>query len=89
MRNLILPPTSGGQATALSQRHALAAHEQLDAHPFPDAPEIPGLRRLIRESWQRSARLKANPDNPEAPLPWTLTSSRNTAGSTPWRASCP
>ncbi|MGY4543453.1 hypothetical protein ACVWY0_003393 [Arthrobacter sp. UYNi723] len=68
MRNLILPPTSGGEATALAQRHALAAHEQLDAHAFPDAPELPGLRRLIRESWQRSARLKANPDNPEAPL---------------------
>ncbi|MCP8998248.1 transcriptional regulator [Pseudarthrobacter sp. RMG13] len=68
MRNLILPPTSGGEATALAQRHALAAHEQLDAQAFPNTPEIPGLRRLIRESWQRSARLKANPDNPEAPL---------------------
>ncbi|KRE74393.1 GAF domain-containing protein [Arthrobacter sp. Soil762] len=68
MRNLILPPSSGGEAPALAQRHALAAHEQLDAHAFPDAPELPGLRRLIRESWQRSARLKANPDNPEAPL---------------------
>ncbi|QHK20046.1 transcriptional regulator [Pseudarthrobacter psychrotolerans] len=68
MRNLILPPASGGEATALAQRYALTAHEQLDANVFPDAPEIPGLRRLIRESWQRSARLKANPDNPEAPL---------------------
>jgi hypothetical protein len=35
---------------------------------FPANPEIPGLRKLIRESWQRSARLHANPDNPEAPL---------------------
>jgi hypothetical protein len=35
---------------------------------FPQAQEIPGLRRLIRESWQRSAKLKANPDVPEAPL---------------------
>lgn len=68
MRNLILPPASGGEATALAQRHALAAHEQLDAQAFPGTQEIPGLRRLIRESWQRSARLKANPDNPEAPL---------------------
>lgn len=68
MRNLILPPTSGGEATALAQRHALAAHEQLNVQAFPDAPEIPGLRRLIRESWQRSAKLQANPDNPEAPL---------------------
>ena len=33
-----------------------------------DAPELPGLRALIRESWQRSAGLKANPDNPAAPL---------------------
>lgn len=37
-------------------------------HAFPQAQEIPGLRRLIRESWQRSASLKANPDVPEAPL---------------------
>ena len=35
---------------------------------FPGAEEIPGLRKLIRESWQRSAQLLANPDNPEAPL---------------------
>ncbi|MDQ5861245.1 MAG: transcriptional regulator, partial [Actinomycetota bacterium] len=62
MRNLILPPASGGEATALAQRRALAAHEQLDAQAFPDAPEIPGLRRLIRESWQRSVKLQANPD---------------------------
>jgi hypothetical protein len=68
MRNLILPPTSGVEAPALAQRHALAAHEQLDAQAFPGAPEIPGLRRLIRESWQRSVKLQANPDNPEAPL---------------------
>ena len=52
----------------MAQRHALAAHEQLGARAFPDAPEIPGLRRLIRESWQRSAKLQANPDVPEAPL---------------------
>jgi hypothetical protein len=68
MRNLILPPASGSEASALAQRRALTAHEQLDAHVFPDAPEIPGLRKLIRESWQRSAKFKANPDNPEAPL---------------------
>jgi hypothetical protein len=52
----------------VAQRHALAAHEQLDAQAFFGAPELPGLRSLIRESWQRSARLKANPDSPEAPL---------------------
>lgn len=72
MRSLIQPAASRGEASEdaaeLAQRHALAAHEQLDAHAFPDAPEIPGLRRLIRESWQRSARLQANPDVPEAPL---------------------
>lgn len=72
MRNLIQPAANRGKAgqdaAQLAQRHALAAHEQLDAHAFPDAPEIPGLRRLIRESWQRSARLQANPDVPEAPL---------------------
>lgn len=72
MTNLIQPPASAGDASALAQRHALAAHEDLgglaaDA-AFPGAPELPGLRRLIRESWQRSARLLANPDNPEAPL---------------------
>lgn len=72
MRNLIQPAATrsnaAGDAAELVQRHALAGHEQLDAHAFPDAPEIPGLRRLIRESWQRSARLQANPDVPEAPL---------------------
>jgi transcriptional regulator of acetoin/glycerol metabolism len=68
MRNLIQPPAAGSELLAVAQRHALAAHEQLDARAFPLAPELPGLRELIRESWQRSARLKANPDNPEAPL---------------------
>ncbi|MET3720976.1 MULTISPECIES: GAF domain-containing protein [unclassified Arthrobacter] len=68
MTNLIRPAVPGTDSEGLAQRHALAAHEQLDARAFPDTPEIPGLRRLIRESWQRSARLKANPDNPEAPL---------------------
>lgn len=50
----------------LRQRYALAGHEQFDA--FPGTRDIPGLRRLIRESWQRSARLQANPDRGEAPL---------------------
>jgi hypothetical protein len=68
MRNLIQPPAAGGQAPAVAQRHALAAHEQLDAQALSGAPELPGLRSLIRESWQRSAKLQANPDNPEAPL---------------------
>lgn len=72
MRNLIQPAATrsnaAGDAAESVQRHALAGHEQLDAHAFPGAPEIPGLRRLIRESWQRSAQLQANPDVPEAPL---------------------
>jgi hypothetical protein len=61
MRNLIHPAAPGNDSEGLVQRSALAGHEQLDG-------EIPGLRTLIRESWQRSARLKADPDNPEAPL---------------------
>ena len=56
------------------QRAALAGHERLDGAIYEPAgrgdatPEIPGLRNLIRESWQRSARFKANPDNAAAPL---------------------
>ena len=60
MTNLIQPEPR--------QRAALAGHERL-GHAFDDAtPEIPGLRSLIRESWQRSAQFKANPDNAAAPL---------------------
>jgi hypothetical protein len=58
MKNLIQPEPL--------QRGALAAHEQLDGGALTDAPS--GLRSLIRESWQRSASFKANPDNPAAPL---------------------
>ncbi|MDP9694254.1 UNVERIFIED_ORG: transcriptional regulator of acetoin/glycerol metabolism [Arthrobacter globiformis] len=72
MKNLIQPAAPGTEDSVLVQRRALAGHELLDIHTqgdaFPDAEEIPGLRRLIRESWQRSARLRANPDHPEAPL---------------------
>ncbi|UVJ38682.1 GAF domain-containing protein [Arthrobacter sp. CJ23] len=39
-----------------------------DPDVLPDAVELPGLRRLIRESWQRSVRHHANPDAAEAPL---------------------
>jgi hypothetical protein len=72
MKNLIQPATPETRDSVLVQRRALASHEFLGSHAqseaFPDAEEIPGLRRLIRESWQRSAKLRANPDNPEAPL---------------------
>ena len=51
------------------QHSALAGHEQLNGGlAFPGTEELPGIRTLIRESWQRSASLKANPDNPAAPL---------------------
>ncbi|HEU4668342.1 MAG TPA: GAF domain-containing protein [Arthrobacter sp.] len=61
MTNLIQP------AAEPQQRAALAGHEFLDG-AAAGTPEIPGLRRLIRESWQRSAHFKANPDSPAAPL---------------------
>jgi transcriptional regulator of acetoin/glycerol metabolism len=61
---------TGNDALERLHSHASAAHEHVSAQglvlPGPD--EIPGLRKLIRESWQRSASFKANPDNPEAPL---------------------
>src|SRR3954470_17317982 len=68
-----MPAFSGSSMTNLlqpepRQRAALAGHERLDDGPGGTTPEIPGLRKLIRESWQRSARFKANPDNPAAPL---------------------
>ncbi|WP_457945832.1 GAF domain-containing protein [Pseudarthrobacter sp. alpha12b] len=50
------------------QRAAVAGHERLDHGLGGSTPEIPGLRNLIRESWQRSAGFKANPDNVAAPL---------------------
>ena len=51
------------------QHSALAGHEQLNGGlAFPGTEELPGIRTLIRESWQRSASLKANPDNTAAPL---------------------
>ncbi|UTT68657.1 GAF domain-containing protein [Arthrobacter sp. DNA4] len=50
------------------QRAALTGHERLGSDPGNLTPEIPGLRNLIKESWQRSASFKANPDNAAAPL---------------------
>ena len=74
MRNPIHPPVPGSEAGRLVQKRALAAHENLGSHEQLDMlragtpEEISGLRRLVRESWQRSANLLANPDVPEAPL---------------------
>lgn len=71
MRNPIHPavlhPPAGGVPAALRQQYAFAGHEQLDSHGLK-GEQLQGLRSLIRESWQRSAQLHANPDNPEAPL---------------------
>ncbi|MCW3765093.1 GAF domain-containing protein [Paenarthrobacter ureafaciens] len=67
MRNPIQPPLPGSDAAQLLQRRALSGHEHLDGLAL-GADHVPGLRRLVRESWQRSAQLKANPDAAEAPL---------------------
>ncbi|MCB5274553.1 Acetoin dehydrogenase operon transcriptional activator AcoR [Arthrobacter sp. SO5] len=74
MRNLVHPaarfPPAGGNTAELRQQYATAGHEQLDSQGlvFPADLHLPGLSRLIQDSWRRSAQLHANPDNPEAPL---------------------
>ena len=71
MRNLIHPAAVPAWVTAeLRQHYASAAHEQLDSRGLrvPGGTALPGLSRLIQESWRRSAQLHANPDHPEAPL---------------------
>lgn len=76
MRKLVQPA-----AGAARQRLALAGHELLD--PAKNSPlglqapdlsggRLPGVRSLVQESWQRSLQLRANPDNPEAPLAMDL-----------------
>lgn len=59
--------SGNGVSPELRQKQARAGHEHLESLGLGGEP-LPGLRSLIRESWQRSARLHANPDNPEAPL---------------------
>lgn len=70
MRNPVeqtAPRGSGhGLSPELRQQYAYAGHEQLDSMGL-GGEQPTGLRSLIRESWQRSAQLHANPDNPEAP----------------------
>jgi hypothetical protein len=70
MRNPIHPAAPGGYTAELRQHYASAAHEQLDSRGLvlPEELQLPGLSRLIQESWRRSAQLHANPDHPEAPL---------------------
>jgi len=74
MRKLVhtaaLFPPAGGVTAALRQQHASAGHEELDSQGLvsPEDLRLPGLSSLIQESWRRSAQLRANPDNPEAPL---------------------
>ncbi|MBT2594602.1 GAF domain-containing protein [Arthrobacter sp. ISL-72] len=68
MSNTMHPAVPGradsSDAAKLLQRQALAGHELLGSN----TGHVPGLRSLVEESWQRSAQLRANPDNPEAPL---------------------
>ncbi|VXC69035.1 Uncharacterized 47.3 kDa protein in thcA 5'region [Arthrobacter sp. 9V] len=68
MRNPIHPPVPSSEAAELLQKHALTGHERLDSLRLGVPEDIAGLRRLVRESWQRSASLQANPDVAEAPL---------------------
>jgi hypothetical protein len=74
MRNLVHPaallPPADGVTAELRQQRASSGHEELDSRGlgFPGNLQLPGLSRLIQESWRRSAQLHANPDNPEAPL---------------------
>ncbi|MCT9869250.1 GAF domain-containing protein [Paenarthrobacter aurescens] len=68
MRKPIHPPVPGSDAAELVQKHALVGHERLDSLRLGAPEDIVGLRRLVRESWQRSASLQANPDVAEAPL---------------------
>lgn len=65
---------SPDDALELLQRHARAGHESLDAGQLPlsGAGRLPGLRPLVRESWQRSLALRANPDSDAAPLAMDL-----------------
>ncbi len=68
MRNPVHPPVPGSDAAELLQKRALVGHERLDSLLLGVPEDIVGLRRLVRESWQRSASLQANPDVAEAPL---------------------
>ncbi|MFW0773278.1 GAF domain-containing protein [Paenarthrobacter nitroguajacolicus] len=68
MRNPVHPPVPGSEAAELLQKRALSGHERLDSLRLGMPEDIVGLRRLVRESWQRSASLQANPDVAEAPL---------------------
>ncbi|CAI3802573.1 GAF domain-containing protein [Pseudarthrobacter sp. MM222] len=70
MRNPVHPAAPGGYTVDLRQKFARTGHEQLDSRGllFPDPRQLPGLSPVIQESWRRSAQLRANPDNPEAPL---------------------
>ncbi len=74
MKNLVHPaaplPPAGVVTAELRQQYASAGHEHMDSRglAFTEGLQLPGISTLIQESWQRSAQLHANPDNPEAPL---------------------
>ncbi|MFJ4168001.1 GAF domain-containing protein [Paenarthrobacter sp. NPDC089714] len=69
MKSPVHPPLPGSEAAKLLQRRALTGHEHLESW---DPADLAGLRSLVRESWQRSAILQANPDVAEAPLAMDL-----------------
>ncbi|MFK0002072.1 GAF domain-containing protein [Paenarthrobacter sp. NPDC090522] len=69
MKSPVHPPLPGSEAAKLLQRRALTGHEHLESG---DPADLAGLRSLVRESWQRSAILQANPDVAEAPLAMDL-----------------
>jgi hypothetical protein len=85
MRNPVRPAAAGGYTAELRQKYAHTGHEQLDALGLllPDSRQLPGLSPVIQESWRRSAQLRANPDNPEAPLRWTVRNWKSTGASIP------
>ncbi|WP_120520600.1 helix-turn-helix domain-containing protein [Arthrobacter celericrescens] len=71
MKNPLHPAAHGNEPRGLVQRHARTAHEHLAAGSLSlpdDGRALPGLRPLVRESWQRSVALRANPDTAAAPL---------------------
>ncbi|MGG5170861.1 GAF domain-containing protein [Pseudarthrobacter sp. J1738] len=59
-----------GQKRPSPEQPAQLGHELLDAGllKVPSTSEVPGLRSIVRDSWERSMGFRANPDAPEAPL---------------------
>ncbi|RNL48763.1 GAF domain-containing protein [Arthrobacter oryzae] len=70
MTKLVHAAAPGAYSPELRQKHASAGHEQLGSGlpGFAAAEPLHGLSPVIQASWQRSALLHANPDQPAAPL---------------------